>query len=601
MRPLEAENIDQIVEEFSSDELINLSDDLLQIAIELTLQDDLDISSVDFNKGNELLVIIPKIIAARLNKAETYCKKFAELKKEDLIFAGYSLNELTNIRKLLEDVINLIEHRTQDALNVLYHEVFEELKTSVSMDVNLYRRALENVNEAYRIQSRHVMTRAIDIYKHVNAYNFELFLHEDLQTVEGYRGHLSQAIELLTSSELGEKFAEQLHGLRNTLILVLEALNANTIGAGFSRERMSYIDEILFHIRHEPDEYIFEVIRRFSRVSQDRVLLDYMKPEEIAIRYRTRYIKHNRVLLSLISNPIDVSQDFVLEVTNNILKNLSTALNVKLQFIRTSNICDHLIEAASNMVDNVYPYTQAELTDAYKQVGDVLTILENYTIRSDYLEALKEKCYQTAIIILEWFKDEFLLELAETLRRYQIYAARKLFTLRISTLCLVVSSNKPEELMRLASEKILRVCRDLIQYRYDFLKPSSVYLESRFDLEKYRTPVLETIEKTIQYSQHAPPEKIASPSEDSAESSAENRKKSVFSQMVIDSLALKVQELDDSPQSLLGAKAATKREIRLRISTSKERIAYFLKQYEEDRQLFLQHYQSEELEELILP
>jgi hypothetical protein len=86
---------------------------------------------------------------------------------------------------------------------------------------------------------------------------------------------------------------------------------------------------------------------------------------------------------------------------------------------------------------------------------------------------------------------------------------------------------------------------------------------------------------------------------DSSDTSAtEKRKKSLFSQMVIDSLALKVQELDDSPQSLLGDKAATKREIRLRISTSKERIKYFLKQYEEDRELFMKHYQSEELEEI---
>lgn len=607
MIPFDAENIDQVVDEFSSDELINLSDDLLQIAIELTLQDDLNISAVDFNKGNELLVIIPKVIASRLNKAETFCKKFAELAKEDLIFAGYSLSELAGIRKLLEDVISLIEHRTQDDLNVLYHEVFEELKSSVSLDAGLYKKALENVNEAYRIQGRLVMTRAIDIYKRIKAYDFEQFLQEGMQSVEEYREHLSQAVELLESSDLGEKFVEQLHGLRNTLILVLEALNANTIGAGFSRKRMSYIDEILFHIRHEPDEYIFETIRRFSRVSQDRVLLDYMKPEEIAIRYRTRYIKHNRVLLSLISNPIDVSQDFVLEVANNILKNLSTALNVKLQFVRTGNICDHLIERSVNPANTPPPYTQAELTDAYKQVGAVLTILENYTIRSDYLETLQGKCYQVAILILEWFKDEFLLELAETLRRYQIYAARKLFTLRISTLCLVVSSNAPKDLMQLASEKILRVCRDLIQYRYDFLSPSSVYLESRFDLEKYRTPVLENIEETIQAIQQASVEKTQSEDEilsaepRSTESSFEYRKKSVFSQMVIDSLALKVQELDDSPRTLLGDKAATKREIRIRISTSKERIAHFLKQFEEDRQLFLQYYQSEELEELILP
>ena len=53
MIPFDVENIDQILEEFSSDELVNLSDDLLRIAIELALQDDLNISAVDFNKGNE--------------------------------------------------------------------------------------------------------------------------------------------------------------------------------------------------------------------------------------------------------------------------------------------------------------------------------------------------------------------------------------------------------------------------------------------------------------------------------------------------------------------------------------------------------------------
>jgi hypothetical protein len=242
-------------------------------------------------------------------------------------------------------------------------------------------------------------------------------------------------------------------------------------------------------------------------------------------------------------------------------------------------------------------YTQAELNDAYKQVGDVLAILENYTIRSDYLETLQEQCYQAALIILEHFKDEFLLELAEILRRYQIYAARKLFTLRISTLCLVVSSKTPEELAQLASEKILRVCLSLIQYRYDFLKPSSVYLESRFDLEKYRTPVLQRIEDTVDLIQQSAADLKHSPDV----FPTEKRKKSLLSQMVIDCLALKVQELDDSPQSLLGDKAATKREIRLRITTSKERIKYFLQQYEEDRELFMQHYQSEQLEEFFYP
>ncbi len=612
MIPLESDNIDQILEEFSSDELINLSDDLLRIAIELSFQDDLDISTVEFMKGNELLAIIPKIIASRLNKAEIFSKEFADLKKEDLIFVGYSIADLKDIRKLLEDVITLIERRTRDDLDILYREVFDDLGDSFKLDSTVYRKALENVNEAYRIQSRHLMTRAIDVYKHVTAYDFELFLREDISTLENYRDHLDDVVDLLETSDLGEKFSAQLHGLRKTLILVLEALNANTIGTGFLGRKISYIDDILYHIRHDPEEYIFEVIRRFASVSREGVLLDYMKPEEIAIRYRTRYIKHNRVLLSLISNPIDVNQDFVLEVTNNILKNLSTALNVKLQFIRTGKICDQLIETSSRKKESkrLYSYTQEELDEYYRQVGDVLGILEKYSIRSDYLEALQEKCYKAAIVILEWFKDEFLLELAEILRRYQIYAARKLFTLRISTLCKVVSSHTPQELTQIASEKILSVCRDLIQYQYDFLKPTSTYLESVFDLEKYRVTVLNKIEATIQFIQsersarNGSEQLLRHSSEQSLQQSLaqlsqynlteypdERSSKSLFSQMVIDCLALKVQEFDDSPQDVQEDKSITKREIRIRINTSKERIQYFLKQYEEESQLFIKHYQ----------
>ena len=602
MIPLNGNNIDQILEEFSSDELINLSDDLLRIAIELSLQDGLDISTVDFTKGNELLAVIPKVVASRLNKAEVFSRKFADLKKEDLVFVGYSIDELNNIRKLLEDVITLIERRTRDDLHLLYREVFEELKDSFELDLTVYRLALENVNEAFRIQSRHLMTRAIEVYKRVTAYDFERFLQEDVATLEKYRDRLDDAIDLLETSDLGEKFAEQLHGLRKTLLLVLEALDANTIGTGFSGGKISYIEDILYHIRHHPEDYIFQVISRFANVSQERELLDYMKPEEIAIRYKTRYIKHNRVLLSLISNPIDVKQDFVLEVTNNILKNLSTALNVKLQFIRTVKICDQLIAvSAKKKSKELRLYTQEELDEYYRQVRDVLAILEKYTIRSDYLDALQEKCYRTAVAILEWFKDEFLLELAEILRRYQIYAARKLFTLRISTLCRVISSQTPQELIQLASEKILGVCRDLIQYQYDFLKPSSAYLEAIFDLEQYRLPVLSRIEAAIQLirtdqsSKERPDQHDSAPQTATAAPQSEKRAKSLFSQTVIDCLALKVQELDDSPQALREDKSTTKREIRIRINTAKERIPYFLKQYKEESQLFMKHYQKDGL------
>ena len=129
MKSVESQNIDRILDAFSSEELIDLSDDLLRVAMELTLRDDLDIPEIDsIAKGNDLLVIIPKIVASRLNKAEIFSKKFANLKKEDLFFAGYSIADLRNIRKLLEDVVNLAEKRTQDDLSMLYREVFEEVK-----------------------------------------------------------------------------------------------------------------------------------------------------------------------------------------------------------------------------------------------------------------------------------------------------------------------------------------------------------------------------------------------------------------------------------------------------------------------------------------
>jgi hypothetical protein len=584
MKPLD-DNIDRVLEEFSTDELANLSDDLLEVAIDLTLQDELDLPTVNsIAKGNDLLVIIPKIIASRLNKAEIFSRKFAALDKEDLVFAGYSVADLRSMRKLLEDVITLIERRSQDDLHVLHQEVFEELKENVELDPSLYRRALENLNEAYRIQSRHVMTRAIDVYKHVTAYDFELFLQEDFATLESYRDQLTKAIELLETSELGEKFAAQIQGLRKTAILVLEALSANTIGAGFSRKKMSYIHEILYQIRHQPDEYIFEVIRRFANVSRDRELLDYMKPEEIAIRYRTRYLKHNRVLLSFISNPIEVKQDFVLEVVNTILKNLSTALNVKLQFIRTGAICTQIMNAASDEeVQGLRYFTQTELDRYYGQIRDVLTILETYTIRSEYLDLLQDKCYRAAIAILEWFKGEFLMELADIVRRYQIYAARKLFTLRLSKICLFIYDHPTDELLQLASTRILKVCRELIEFNYDFLKPTSQYLESVFDLERYRTPVVQKIEAALQ---HASASSLQS--EAAAKVANEKRSKTLFSQMVIDCLALKVQELDDSPRAIQEEKTITKHDIRNRVKTSKERTRYFLRQYEEERQLLIQ-------------
>lgn len=600
MIPLDADNIDQIMEEFSSDELLNLSEDLLNIAIELTMQDDLELPEIEsVARSNDLLAIIPKVIAARLNKAEIYSQKFASLDHEDLIFAGYSINELRSIRKLLEDVLTLVERRTYDDLNDIYREVFDDLKENFEVNATLYRKALQNVNEAYRIQSRHLMTRAIEVYKKVTFYNFEHFLHENVSVLEEYQEHLNNAIELIESSEIHEKYVDQLHGLRKTLILVLEALNTQAIGTGFSTKKISYIHDILYHIRHDPEEYIFEVLQRFATTSKDHVLQGYMTPEEIAVRYKTRYTKHNRVLLSFISNPVDVSNDVVLEIGNNILKNLSIALNVKLGFIRTNRLCDQISNAASEAVDSSVPYTQDKLSSDYDQLTYSLNILEQYTINSDYLEALQEKCYRTAIILLEWAEGDHLQEIIDVLQHYQIYAARRLFVLRISTLCIFISSHSAYQLSTIASEKILKVGRDVIQYKYDFLKPSSIYLESRFDLEHYREPVLSKIEAAIQIVQTGLPSERPSESPDSHspdQFSAEEQDllKPFFSQLVIDCLALKVQELDNLPIIVPENQSLTREEILLRIDASKDHISYFLKQYKEESHRFLETYQQQD-------
>lgn len=602
------DNIDQILEEFTSEELINLSEDLLKIAIELTLHDDLDIPELDsVARGNDLLVIIPKVIASRLNKAEIYSQKFASLNHEELIFVGYSLEELTTIKKLLEDVIWLVEHRPRDDL---YREVFEELKDNFELDAEVYRNALKNVNEAYRIQSRHVMTNAIRAYKDVITYSFDHFLHENPSTLEKYREHLGKAVELLETSEIREKYANQLHGLTRTLILILEALNTHAIGSGFSNKKLSFIHDILYYIRHNPEEYIFEVIRRFATISKEKVLISYMTPEEIAVRYRTRYIKHNRVLLSFISNPIDVNQDFILEVINTLLKNLSVALNAKLEFVRIGELCDQIIRIASeNDAEESFLYSTEPLQQSYNKVHTILTILESYTINSDYLENLQEKCYRVSIFLLQWFETDQLLNIVNIQRRYQIYAARRLFVLRISTLCMFIFSYSAEQLALIASERILSVCRDLIQFKYDFLRPSSIYLEAMFDLDFYRTPVLKKIEDTldrIHSSQSGQARNFATPLEKFKEAalptSIPSEKddirqfKSFFSQLVINCLALKVQELDNSPEVLSQETAPSREEMQMRITSATDRIEYFLKQHQEEHQLFLEFYQRSELE-----
>lgn len=608
MLDLEDNNIDRLLVDFSSEELITLSEDLLKIAIELTLHDDLDIPELDsVAKGNDLLAIIPKVIASRLNKAEIYTQKFASLNHEELIFVGYSVEELATIRKLLEDVIWLVEHRPRDDL---YREVFEELKDNFDLDAEVYRNALNNVNEAYRIQSRHLMTNAIKAYKDVTTYSFDHFLHENPATLEKYREHLSHAVELLENSEIRDKYADQLRGLTRTLILILEALNTHTIGSGFSNKKLSYIHDILYYIRHNPEDYIFEVIRRFATISRENVLLSYMTPEEIAVRYRTRYIKHNRVLLSFISNPIDVSHDFILEVINTLLQNLSVALNVKLQFIRIGELCDRIIQTAlKSSPDKPFPYSQADLQHLYYKIHAILKILESYTINSDYLEALQEKCYRGSILLLQWFETDQLLNIMNIQRRYQIYAARRLFVLRISTLCMFIFSHSAERLAWIASERILSVCRDLIQFKYDFLRPSSIYLESMFDLDFYRTPVLGKIETAIEsiHANQSDDEKNSAPSLEELDESNSSpaipsekgniaQLKPFFSQLVINCLALKVQELDNTPERISQETSLSREEMQMHITSAAERIEYFLKQHQDEHRIFLEFYQRSEIE-----
>ncbi len=604
MIPVDADNLDQMIEEFSSDELLNLSEDLLKIAIELTMQDDLELPEIEsVARSNDLLAIIPKIVASRLNKAELYSQKFTALDQEDLIFAGYTVDELRSVKKLLEDVLSLIERRSRDDLNDIYREVFDELKDNFEINPGFYRKALCKVNEAYRIQSRHLMTTAIEVYKKVTFYNFDHFLHQNPGELEEYQEHLTNAIELIESSEIQEKYGEQLHELRKTLILVLEALNTQAIGTGFSTKKISYIHDILYHIRQRPEEYIFEVLQRFSQLGKDRQRVeDYMPPEEIAVRYSSRYIKHNRVLLSFITNPIDVNQDILLESANTVLKNLSDALNVKLRFIRTGRLCEQILDDYTTTDHLFSPYSQDVLKRYYDQLSYSLAILEKYTINSDYLENLQEQCYRISIKLVESSEEEHLEELISLVQRYQIYAARRLFALRISTLCIFISSRSARQLSHIATEKILTVCRDVIQYKYDFLKPSSIYLESRFDLEYYREPVLSKIDAALHILQTGEMEEAPETVSEEAvpeistqlEEEDESRLKPFFSQLVIDCLALKVQELDTLPTIVPADQPLTREEIVSRIDAAKDHIQYFLKQLNEESVLFLESYQPQD-------
>ncbi|MCP4404170.1 MAG: hypothetical protein GY801_43545 [bacterium] len=600
MTPLNGDNIDKVLEEFSSDELANLSDDLLNIAVDLTLHSELDLlQESSIARGNDLLVFIPKILASRLNKAEVYSQKFNSLKNEDLIFAGYSIQELQNIRDLLEDVITFIERRTSTDLNSLYQEVFEELKDNVEINVEFYRKALKTVNDAYLIQSRHLMTQAIEVYKRVTSYRFEHFLLEKIERLEGYGKHLNSAVELLESSDdLRERYSHQLSGLRETLILVLEAINTQTIGSEIPHKRRFYISDILYHVRDALQEYIFQILRRFAEVAPDGTIQKYMPPEEIAVRYRNRYIKHNRALMGVISNSIGLSQADILEVSNNILQHLSSALNVKLQFVRAERLCEHILENTRGLQPP--PYAQERLQAYYRQLQDALRILEHYPINSDYLEILQGQCYQVSVMLMERLDGDHLHELADLLRHNQLYAARRLFALRISAISLFISSYSAQQLSEKASQRIFTVCRDLIEYKYDFLKPSAVYLELILNLEHYRSQVISKIDHAVLYLEGNPPEET--PEEDASTSretltpfvfQGEPKFDFSFSQIVIDCLALKIQELDKPIENLLEENnAATQQDLQNQINSSRERVKYFSKQYQEESKTILSNVQN---------
>ncbi len=591
MIPLADDNIEQLIEAFSSDELMNLSEDLLNIAIELTFQDDFDLSMTgSIAKSNDLLAVIPKIVAARLSKADLYSRKFLALDHEDLAFAGYSLEELRGIRKLLEDVVSLFEKRSFSESRLLYRDVFEELKDSIEIDLDLYRRALDKVNDAYKIQSRHVMNAAIDVYKRVNAMNFEHLLHEELFVLEEQQRHLNNAIELLESADFQDKYAEQLAGLRTTLIVVLEAISTQTISSDVAKKRTLSLDDILYHTRSNPAEYILRVLRRFAHISNDRTLTGYLPPEEIAARYDTSYIKHNRVLLSVISNPIQTHQAELLTLTNEVLKNLSSALNVKLAFVEACRLCDELGQIPDETVERAYSLEQRRQFLA--SITNVLRILETYPTNSEYLETLQGKGYEAAMMLMQHLQAAHSLTMANLLRQYQVYTARRLFALRISRLCMYISAHTPHQLSRLASERILTVCRDLVRYKYDSLRPSSVYLEAMFDLDEYKDPVLSKLDNALQFVAG----NAAESDDDDQETTVQERITLLpsFSQLVIDCFALKVQELGKVIEPLTPENEISPSELQAYIDSSRERIRYFLTQHQTENQLVVTSYEEDQ-------
>jgi len=590
MIPLADDNIEQLIEAFSSDELMNLSEDLLNIAIELTLQDDFDLSMTgSIAKSNDLLAVIPKIIASRLSKADLYSRKFLALDQEDLAFAGYSLEELRSIRKLLEDVIGLFEKRSFAESRSIYRDVFEELKDSIEIDLDLYRRALNKVNDAFKIQSRHVMNAAIEVYKRVNAMNFEHLLHEELFVLEEQQRHLNNAIELLESADFQEKYGEQLQGLRSTLIVVLEAISTKTINSDVSKKRALSLDDILYHTRSNQEEYLLRVLRRFAHISKERALSSCLPPEEIAARYKSSYIKHNRVLLSVISNPLQVRQADLLILTNEVLKNLSSALNVKLKFVETCHLCEEVLREPWETFEQRHSVEQRRQLLA--RMTDELRILEAYPTNSEYLETLQGKSYEASILLLEHLQAAQSLAMANLLRQYQIYTARRLFALRISRLCMYISAHTPRQLARLASERVLTLCRDLVRYKYDSLRPSSVYLETMFDLDEYKDPVLMKLEKTLQIMQG----KIADDEED-AQTVVQERMtlQPSFSQLVIDCFALKVQELDKTLAPLTSQHDMSISELQAHLESSRERIRYYLRQHQQENQLVVTTYEEDQ-------
>jgi len=139
----------------------------------------------------------------------------------------------------------------------------------------------------------------------------------------------------------------------------------------------------------------------------------------------------------------------------------------------------------------------------------------------------------------------------------------------------------------------------LIEYKYGSLNPASLQFEAMFELERYRMPILTKIDTVLPLLRANLAAKAGggarvSAASESAETalSAEEQslRKTFLSQLVIDCLALKVQELDESPQFHVDP-ASSAAEIDTQIASARERISYFLKSHQEESQQFIEIYQ----------